>query len=148
MVHCQEGENNVFCSVPVRHVSHKSSLGFIKLADPVISPTVLLSQVRNRTDWLVQMMVSVVNNLPHYNQSSIIIAPSKRILLHRQLIVRIHDLESQLGDPDHPQNLINCSPYHCRAIPKISSKSTNNLLSNGQISHWTLSIVIRITTKI
>ena len=31
---------------------------------------------------------------------------------------------------DHPHNLINCSSYHCRAVPNISSKSVNKCLSN------------------
>ena len=60
----------------------------------------------------------------------------------------IPDLESQHGDPGHPQNLINCSLYHCRAFLKISSKSAHNMLSNGQISDWAVSMVIWITTKI
>ena len=38
-------------------------------------------------------------------------------------IALIQDLENQHGDPVHPQNLINCSLYHCRAIMKFSSKS-------------------------
>ena len=37
-------------------------------------------------------------------------------------IARIPDSESQYGDADHPL-------YHCRAILKISSKSTHKLLS-------------------
>ena len=45
----------------------------------------------------------------------------------------IPDLKSQHGDPN---NLINCSLYHCRAILKISSKSAHNLLSNYRISDW------------
>ena len=36
------------------------------------------------------------------------------------------DLEIQHGDPDHPKKLINCFLYHCRAIVKMSSKSTHN----------------------
>ena len=58
------------------------------------------------------------------------------------------DLESLHSDSNHINNLINCSFYHCRAILKISSKSTRNLLSNGRISDWTISIVNRIATKI
>ena len=50
------------------------------------------------------------------------------------------------------QNLINCSMYRCRTIPKISSKCPHNLLSkvrpNDPISIWAVSTVIQITTQI
>ena len=39
---------------------------------------------------------------------------------HYHHIARIPDLESQHDAPDHPQNLINCSLYYCRAILKMS----------------------------
>ena len=38
---------------------------------------------------------------------------------HYPNIVRIHDLESQQDDPDHPQSLINSLLYHYRATLKI-----------------------------
>ena len=57
------------------------------------------------------------------------------------------DLESQHGDPDHPQNLLNCPLYHCTAILRISLKSTQHLLGNGRISNWTVGMVIWIATK-
>ena len=59
-------------------------------------------------------------------------------------IAQILNLDIQHGDPDHPKRLISFSLYHC----KISSKSAHNLLSNGQISNGTDSIVIWITTKV
>ena len=43
--------------------------------------------------------------------------------------------------------LIDFSLYHCRAILKFSSKSAYNLLYNGWISNWTISMVIQITTR-
>ena len=63
---------------------------------------------------------------------------------------RIHNLESQHGgDPDQPQNLVTVPLiYHCKAILKISSKSANNSLSDGSISDWAVSMVIRFTTTI
>ena len=66
---------------------------------------------------------------------------------HYPHIARIHDLDSQHCDPDHPKNLINCSLYHCRAILKILSKSSHNLLSNGWIADWAVRMVIWIATK-
>ena len=63
-------------------------------------------------------------------------------------IVRILDLENQHGDLDHLKNLINCSLYHCRAILEILSTSAHNVLSNGRISDWTASMVIRIATEL
>ena len=44
--------------------------------------------------------------------------------------------------------LINYSFYRCRAILKLSSKSVHNLLSNGQIFDWAVSMVIQTTIKI
>ena len=63
-------------------------------------------------------------------------------------IAQIHVLESQHGDPNHPQNVINCPLYHCRAILKFSFKSVHNLLRNGKISDWAVSMVIWIATII
>ena len=40
-----------------------------------------------------------------------------------------------------PQNLINCSLYHCRAILKLSSEFIQNVLSSDRISDWTVSMV-------
>ena len=62
-------------------------------------------------------------------------------------IARTPDLGSQHGDLDHPQNVINCSLYHCREILKIS-KSAHDLLGNCVISDWTVTMVIQISTKI
>ena len=62
-------------------------------------------------------------------------------------IAQIRDLKSQYGDPRHPKNAISYI-YHCRAIQKFSSKFAHNLLSNGQISTWAVSMVIQITPKI
>ena len=59
---------------------------------------------------------------------------------------QIRDLESQY--PDHSKNLINCSLYCCRAILTIASKCNHNLLSNGRISNWAVSMMIWIATKI
>ena len=39
-------------------------------------------------------------------------------------------MDSLHGDLAHHQNLIDCSSYHCQAIPKISSKSIYNTLSD------------------
>ena len=51
-----------------------------------------------------------------------------------------------------PHNIINCSLHNGRAILKFSSKSVQNLLSNGWISGWAVSMVrhgmVQITTKI
>ena len=66
---------------------------------------------------------------------------------HNPHIAKIPDLESQHGDSDQLKNLISCSLYHCRVFLKISSKCAHNLLSNGWISNWTVSMVIRIATK-
>ena len=57
------------------------------------------------------------------------------------------NLESQHGDLDHPQNLINCSLYHCKAVLKFS-KSAHNLLSNDLISNLAVNMVIHIAAKI
>ena len=54
--------------------------------------------------------------------------PWARQLIIYPYIARIPDLESKHGNPDHPKFLINCFLYYCRAILKISSKSTHNLL--------------------
>ena len=66
---------------------------------------------------------------------------------HYPDIAWINDLESQHGDPDHPKNLIKYSLYHCRRVLKILRKSTHNLLSNGRISDWTISMVIQFAIK-
>ena len=55
---------------------------------------------------------------------------------------------SQHGDPDHPKNSTNCSFHNCRAILKISSNFTPDLLSNSWISDCTVSMVIYITSTI
>ena len=66
---------------------------------------------------------------------------------HYPHVERICDLESQHSDPDHPNNLINYSLCHGRAIVKMSSKSAHNLVSNDH-SVCTVIIVIWIATKI
>ena len=63
-------------------------------------------------------------------------------------IARIPNMETQHGDPDHTKNSINCSLYLCWAILKFSSKCTYNFFSNGQISDWTVSMVIWIAIKL
>ena len=67
---------------------------------------------------------------------------------HYAHIARIPDSESHHGDSDQPQILINRSLPHCKAILKISLKYAHNFLSKGQISDWTVSMVIQIATKI
>ena len=57
------------------------------------------------------------------------------------------NLECQDSNPDYPPNLINCSLYHCRAYPENVSK-IQNLVSNGWIFNWAISMVIQIVTKI
>ena len=42
-------------------------------------------------------------------------------------IARIHNLASKHGDSDYTKYLINCSLYYCRAILKISPKSSHNV---------------------
>ena len=84
----------------------------------------------------------------YYNKSTQRAQTSLAEAGHYPHIVWIPDLNSQHGDPDHPQSLLNCFIYHCSAILKISSKSAHNLLSNGPICDWTVRMVIRITTKI
>ena len=61
---------------------------------------------------------------------------------HYPHIAQSLNLESQHGDPDQPKIIINCPLYNCRAILNISSKSAHNLLSNGQISVWAVSLEI------
>ena len=83
------------------------------------------------------------------NKSAQIVQTSLAKEAHYPHIAWIPDLKSQHGDHDHPKSsqVINRSLYHWRAILKILAKSTH-LLSNGQISDWTVSMVIQIVTKI
>ena len=57
---------------------------------------------------------------------------------------QIPDLVSQHGESDYPKILIICSLYHCTTILNISAKSAHNLLGNGQINDWAISMVIWI----
>ena len=71
----------------------------------------------------------------------------------RPWIALIPNLESQRGDTDYApppppkKKKINCSLHHGRAIVEIGSKCIHNLLSNGGVSDWAVSIV-QIATKI
>ena len=67
---------------------------------------------------------------------------------HYSYIAWTPDLESQHGDPDHPENLISYSLYHCSVTLKCSSKCAHNLLSKCWISDWAVSMEIQIAVPL
>ena len=79
-------------------------------------------------------------------------AHSQRHTLPRQLITSILPTFSiwrvSMVIQITPQNLMNCSMYHCRIILTILLNSAHNLLSDDHISDCTVSMVIQIATKI
>ena len=91
--------------------------------------TMILFQVKNSTVCSVDLTINI-----HYSNKSTQSAQISDKAPHYPHIALICDLESQLGDPDHPKTSIYCSLHHCRDILKNSSKSAHNLLSYGRIS--------------
>ena len=87
-------------------------------------------------NFVIMKMLSIFNEQEHLE------AQISDKAAHYPVFARICDLDNQHGDPDHPQNSINCSLYHCRAILEIAEKSTYNLLNNGWVSDLTVSMVI------
>ena len=108
----------------------------IRITSPCYNKKVNLSKTVKQTCFMLHSETRALQERrPQLRQLNTLILPmyqSWRVSLAIQITPQIQSI----------------SRYMCRAKMKIPSKSSHDLLRNGQISDWTGSMVIPITTKI